>query len=163
MGPYDIVNIQPFLTYEKGSFMCSHLRYSSSLNMWSQERYKPHPLLSNTFVCWAGLSCFSRVWFIVTLWTVARQAPLSMGFSRQGYWSGWPCPPPGDFPNLGIEAGSPALRADSLLSEPPGKAHTSCILFKKGSLSFHNQINYYLNLHHYSYKKFFRFFNMLLE
>ena len=44
------------------------------------------------------------------------------GFSRQEYWSGLPCPPPGDLPNLGIEPRSPALQADSLLSEPPGQA-----------------------------------------
>ena len=49
------------------------------------------------------------------------QAPLSMGFSRQKYWSGLPCPPPGDLPNPGIEPRSPALQVDSLPSEPPGK------------------------------------------
>ena len=46
------------------------------------------------------------------------QAPLSMGFFRQDYWSGLPSPSPGDLPNPGIEPGSPALQADSLLSEP---------------------------------------------
>ena len=46
---------------------------------------------------------FSCVQLFVTLWTVARQAPLSMGFSRQEYWSGLPCPPPGDLPDPGIE------------------------------------------------------------
>ena len=57
-----------------------------------------------------------------TLWTVARQAPLSMGLSRQGYWSGLPCPPPGDLPDPGVEPASPALEADaSLRSQPPGK------------------------------------------
>ena len=45
---------------------------------------------------------------------VACQTPLSMGFSRQEYWSGLPCPPPGDLPDPGIEAASPALQADSL-------------------------------------------------
>ena len=45
--------------------------------------------------------------------TVARQAPLSMGFSRQEYWSGLPFPSPGDLPNPGIEPGSPALQADA--------------------------------------------------
>ena len=50
-------------------------------------------------------------------WAVAHQAPLSMGFSRQEYWSGLPGPPPGDLPNPGIEPGSPALQADSLLFE----------------------------------------------
>ena len=49
------------------------------------------------------------------------QAPPSMGFSRQEYWSGLLCPPPGDRPNPGIEPRSPALQADSLPSEPPGK------------------------------------------
>ena len=57
----------------------------------------------------------------VTPWTVACQAPLSMEFSRQGYWSGLPYPPPGDLPNLGMEPRSPALQVDSLTSEPPGK------------------------------------------
>ena len=55
------------------------------------------------------------------LWTVARQAPLSMGFSRQEYLSGLPFLSLGDLPDPGIEPGSPALQADSLLCEPPGK------------------------------------------
>jgi len=49
---------------------------------------------------------------------VAHQDPLSMEFSRQEYWSGLPCPPPGDLPNPGIKPRSPALQADSLPSEP---------------------------------------------
>ena len=52
-----------------------------------------------------------------TPWTINQQAPLSMGFSRQEYWSGLPFPSPGDLPNPGIEAGSPALQADSLPTE----------------------------------------------
>ena len=56
-----------------------------------------------------------------TPWTVAPQAPLSMGFPRQDYWSGLPYPPPGYLPNPGIEPGFPALQADSLSPEPPGK------------------------------------------
>ena len=56
-----------------------------------------------------------------TPWTVAHQAPLSMGFSRQDYWSGLPFPFPGDRPNPGIETRSPALQAEALTSEPPGK------------------------------------------
>ena len=61
---------------------------------------------------------------VVTAWTVAHQAPLSMGFSRQEYWSGLPCPPPGDIPDLEIEPAplvSPTLQADSLLLESLGK------------------------------------------
>ena len=57
----------------------------------------------------------------MTPWTAAHQAPLSMRFPRQGYWSGLPFPSPGDLPNPGIEPGSPALQADSLPSELPGK------------------------------------------
>ena len=58
------------------------------------------------------LSLFSHVRFFVILWTVAHQAPLSMGFSRQDYWSGLPCPPPGDLPDPGFTPASlmsPAL------------------------------------------------------
>ena len=56
-----------------------------------------------------------------TSWTVAYQAYQSMGFSRQEYWSGLPFPSPGDLPDPGIEPESPALQADFLLLEPPGK------------------------------------------
>ena len=64
------------------------------------------------------LNCFSHVRFFATLWTVSCQALLSIGFFRQEYWSGLPCPPPGDLPNPGTEPTSPvspALQADSLL------------------------------------------------
>ena len=64
----------------------------------------------------------SRVQLFVTPWTLAYQASLSMGFSRQEYWSGVPFPSPGDLPNPGIKPGSPALQADTLPSEPPGKS-----------------------------------------
>ena len=67
------------------------------------------------------MKSLSRVRLFATLWTVAPQAPLSMGFSKQGYWSGLPCPPPGNLCNPGIETRSPTLQVDSLLSEPPGK------------------------------------------
>ena len=63
----------------------------------------------------------SRVRLFATLWTVAHQTPLSMGFSRQEYWSRLPFPSPGDLPNPGIEPRSPTLQADALTSEPPGK------------------------------------------
>ena len=58
----------------------------------------------------------------MTPWDVARQTPLSMGFSRQEYWHGLPFPSPGDLPDPGVAARSPALQADSLPSEPPKKA-----------------------------------------
>ena len=54
---------------------------------------------------------------LATPWTIAHQAPLSMGFSRQEYWSGLPFPSPGDLANPGIKPGSPALQADDLLTE----------------------------------------------
>ena len=63
----------------------------------------------------------SRVQLFATPWTVAYQAPLSMGFSRQEYWSGLPFPSPGDLPNTGIESGSSTSQADALPSEPPRK------------------------------------------
>ena len=62
----------------------------------------------------------SRVRLLVTPWTAAHQAPPSMGFSRQEYWSGEPFLSPGDLPNPGIEPRFPAMKADSLPSEPPG-------------------------------------------
>ena len=65
-----------------------------------------------------SLSC---VRLFATPWTVAYQGPLSMAFSRQEYWSGFPFPSPGDLLDTGIKTQSPALQADALLSEPPGK------------------------------------------
>ena len=67
------------------------------------------------------MKSLSRVQLFETPWTIAYQAPLSMGFSRQEYWSGLPFPSLGDLPSPGIKPGSPALEADSLPSEPPGK------------------------------------------
>ena len=64
----------------------------------------------------------SRVRLFVTPWTIAYQAPPSLGFSRLEYWSGLPFPSPGDLPNPGIEPGSPTFQADALTSEPPGKS-----------------------------------------
>ena len=63
----------------------------------------------------------SRVRLCANSWTIAYQAPRSMGFSRQEYWSGLPFPSPGDLHNPGIEPRSPALQTDALPSEPPGK------------------------------------------
>ena len=71
------------------------------------------------------LSCFSPVLLFPTLWTVAHQAPLSMGFSNQEYWSGLPFPSAGDLPDPGIKPRSPALLADSLPTELWGKPYTA--------------------------------------
>ena len=72
----------------------------------------------------------------VTPWTVAHQASLSMGFSRQEYCSGLPFPSPGDLPNPGIEPRSPALQADALPSEPPGKPLESAVESNLTSVTF---------------------------
>ena len=74
-------------------------------------------------ICEVKVKSLSRVRLFATPWTVAYQAPPSMGFSRQEYWSGLPFPSPGDLPYLGIEPGSPTFQADTLTSEPPGKPH----------------------------------------
>ena len=87
---------------------------------------------------------FSRVRRFATPWTVARQAPLSVGFSRQEHWSGLPFPFPGDLPDPGIEAASPAVQADSLLWEPHLQTvfHTGCT-----TLHFHNSGQAFQLLH----------------
>ena len=69
-------------------------------------------------MCVCVCESLSHVWLFATLWTVARQVPLSMGFSRQEYWRG---NSPGDLPDPGIKPKSPAFQASSLPSEPPGK------------------------------------------
>ena len=69
------------------------------------------------------MKLLSHVQLFATPWTVAYQAPPSMEFSRQEFWSGLPLPSPGDLPNPGIEPGSPSLQANALPSEPPGKPH----------------------------------------
>ena len=77
------------------------------------------------------LKLLSPLWLFVTPWAVAYQAPLSTEFSRQEYWSGLPFPSPGDLPDPGIEPRSPALQADALPSEPPGKGLGYALLSTK--------------------------------
>ena len=101
---------------------------------WTAETIPPSPVLKRIpVVCLVTQSC-------LTLWnptdSSVHQAPLSMGLSRPEYWSGLPCPPPGDLPNPGIEPRSPALQADSLPSEPPGKPKNTGV----GSLSLLQEI-----------------------
>ena len=84
---------------------------------------KYHLFSLNTCIQFSQGIIFNQLWFgglvanscpaLETSWTVARQAPLSMGFPRQEYWSGLPFPSPGDLPNSGIEPRSPALQVDS--------------------------------------------------
>ena len=68
------------------------------------------------------IGVLSHVWLFVIPWTIAHQAPLSMGFSRQEYWSELPFPSPEDLSDPGIQPRSPPLLADSLPCEPPGKS-----------------------------------------
>ena len=85
---------------------------SASLTIWTEKplwREMKQRKEEHQDMC---ASCLNGLF--VTVWTVARQAPLSMGFSRQEYCSGMPCLPPGNFPHLGIEPGFPALQEDSL-------------------------------------------------
>ena len=85
------------------------------------------------------LSCFSRVRLFVTLWTIACQAPLSMGLSRQEQWSGLPCPPPGDLSDPGTEPTSlmsPALTGRVFTTSAPWEAHSfSSVQFRSSVVS----------------------------
>ena len=86
-----------------------------------------------------SLSC---VQLFAVPWVVAHQIPPSMGFSRQEYWSGLPFPSPGDLPDAGIEPRSPALQADALPSEPPGKLSLSIYMY----IHIHFQILFHYGL-----------------
>ena len=99
--------------------------YLAFLDVWTfhskNDLWGPRRELSGGLIY--GVACvlnhFSHFWLFATLWTVAFQAPLSIGFSRQEYWSGLPCPPPGDLPNPGFELMclmSPASAGGFLLS-----------------------------------------------
>ena len=77
-------------------------------------------------VCPAAQLCS----ILCNLWTIAHQAPVSMGYRKQKYWSGLPFSPPGDLPNPGIELMSPALAGEFFTTEPPGKPRVRLIEFK---------------------------------
>ena len=88
-------------------------------------------------LCAGVLSHFSCAQLLGTLWTIAHQAPLSMGFSRQECWNGLPCPPPRDLPHPGIKPRSlmsPALADRFFTTRPPGKPHF--LLSRNGSGDF---------------------------
>ena len=90
----------------------------------NQQKHSSHPgapsfQIKEKWKCWL----FSHVGLFVTPWATAHQAPPSMGFSKEEYWSGLPFPSLGDLLNPGIDLRSPALQADSLPAEPPGKPH----------------------------------------
>ena len=81
------------------------------------------PLLLFSVVHYQKVKLLSRVRLFAIPWTVVYQASLSMGFSKQEYWSGVPFPTPGDLPDPGIEPRSPELQADALPSEHQGSPH----------------------------------------
>ena len=94
------------------------------------------------------MKLLSRVRLFATPWTVAYQASPSMGFSRQEYWSGVPLPSPGDLPDPGIEPWSPALEADALTSEPPGKPKVTLTAVKNFKMhSGSNKAGYFCCCH----------------
>ena len=105
------------------------------------------PSVSVIYMC---VCVLSHVQFFVTSWTVAHQAPLSMRFPRQDYWSGLPFPPPGDLPDPGIEPetpASPALAGRFFPTEPPGKPHLLSMLCNKSSPSSEEARKYNLTMY----------------
>ena len=113
------------------------------------------------YVCMYVLSGFSHVRLFVTLWTVACQAPLSMGFSRQEYWSGLPCPPPEHLPNPGLEPvslTSPALVGGFFTTSTIWEApHLYMVIYKYVCvyvcvcIYIHTYIYIYTHIHIYIY------------
>ena len=87
------------------------------MHLWDRKDIACAKLLFNVM----KVKSLSHVRIFATPWTVAHHAPPSMGFSRQKYWSGLPFPSPEDLPDPGVKPRSPALQADALTSEPPGK------------------------------------------
>ena len=100
-------------------------RCQTSLCLQVDAQYSPSAALS-----------LSRVQLFATPWTVAGQPPLSMGVLQARVLEWLPFPSPGDLPNPGIEPRSPALQADSLLSEPPGKLGRCQILLQQNNLKY---------------------------
>ena len=111
-------NLFTLIPSHNGYQFYQHLIFCRKISVYLNMSIK----LSNLFTS-KSRQCqlLSHVHLFVIPWTVACQAPLSMKFSRQEYWNGLLFPSPGNHPNLGIESCSPALQADSLPSESPGK------------------------------------------
>ena len=140
LGPKDLCEDVPpalVLGWLQSGPRYEELKPVGTMSYQEQWDRRPGNLQQNALlpVC-AGFSwLLSCVWRLATQWTVARQVPLSLGFSRQEYWSGLPFPSPGDLRDPRIEPGSPALQADSLPSEPPGKPKSlalNCVCFALG-------------------------------
>ena len=103
----------------------THYESESFLMLLTRHVFQASHLLSSVCVC--PLSCFRHAQLFETIWTIARQAPLSMGFSRQEGWSGLLSPPPENLPNPVMEPTSLALLMDSFPTEPPGKPMCVCM------------------------------------
>ena len=114
---------------------------STSVNLkhWIVSSWQKPPLVY--IMSQVKVKSLSRVRLFATPWTVAYQAPLSVGFSRQEYWSGLPLPSPWNLPDPGIEPRSLTLQADSLPSKPPGKPYIMSNL--KGYFIQHRQYSQY--------------------
>ena len=130
---FPCLTVEPFLDSSNNLFRT--LSYSVAYQ-WLHSKGRVEDCFSSLYVLYFSIRCSGRVcvcvWALshvqlfVTPWTLAHQAPLSMEFSRQEYWSGLPFPSPGHLPNPGIKPGSPVLQADSLPSKPPGKPLLFC-------------------------------------
>ena len=109
-------------------------------NQWTLKNSSQRAMLLSVWV-------LSRVWIFLNPWTIARQSPLSIGISRQEYWSGYPCPPPGDLPHREIEPTSlmsVALAGEFFTTTTTWEAHTTRCLglnlqlkFKVDGIIFH--------------------------
>ena len=103
------------------SYVFMELYQAVSVEKNSPSLFREWAIWNNNGLKWSEMKLLSHVRLFATPWTIAYQAPLSMGFPRQEYWSGLPFASPGDLPDPGIEPRSPTLQADTLTSEPPGK------------------------------------------
>ena len=133
-------------TYDSGSypkFSLCHDRPGLFLLKLSVHNTESGKIITTLLINYeqTNVKSLSCVRLFAAPWTVAYQAPPSVEFSRQKYWSGLPFPSPGDFPNPGIEPRSPALQADALPTEPPGKPKNTWAAypFSRGSSQPKNQ------------------------
>ena len=133
MGPDAMILVFWMLNF-KPAFSLSSF---TSIKTLSSSLLSPVRVVSSAYLGWkpgkVKVKLLSRVRLFSTPWTVAYQAPLSMGFSRQECWNGLPFPSPGDLPDTGIEPGSPALQTDAFPSEPPGKPGVEARIWHKWS------------------------------
>ena len=111
------------LSYFSHIWPCATHRWQSTrlLHPWDSQGKNPGVGYHFLLQC-EKVKSLSRVQLLATPWTAAYQAPLSIRFSRQEYWSGLPFPSPGHLPDSGIKPRSPSLYTDALPSEPPGKS-----------------------------------------